>query len=300
MGNQMISFQNFSWTYEGYEKKALNDITLEVGKGEFIGIMGQNDSGKTTLCRAINGLIPHRFKGDLGGNVILAGQYDSFDTDLATLAQKVGMVGSDPSAQFLRGTVEEEIVFVAENMGLNVSEIEERLKNVLRTVNVSDEFLQKAPTDLSGGQKQRVAIAAALMARPEIIVLDEPTSQVDPMGKQEIIEVVEKLRKEHDMTVVLVEHRSNEILEYADHVALVHNGDLIMHEPPKIFFRQVNKLLEYGVYPPQIAQFGNDVIRDPDFAYLGFTNDDIPLTVDEGYDFILNALKRREKKNVVS
>lgn len=300
MRNQMISFRNFSWTYEGFEKKALNDITFDVEKGEFLGIMGQNDSGKTTICRAINGLIPHRFKGDLGGNVVLEGQYDSFDTKLDQLAQKVGMVGSDPSAQFLRGTVEEEIVFVAENMGLSVSEIEERLRNVLVTVNISEEFLQKPPTDLSGGQKQRVAIAAALMARPDIIVLDEPTSQVDPMGKQEIIEVVEKLRKEHDMTVVLVEHRSNEILKYADHVALINDGDLILHEPPQVFFRQVDKLLEYGVYPPQIAQFGSNVIKDPDFAYLGLTNEDIPLTVDEGYEFILNALKRREKENAVS
>ena len=170
----IIEFKDFSWNYQNTDFQALKDINLTIYKGEFVGIMGQNGSGKTTLCRCINGLIPHRFRGGLSGNVTICGTLDSFDTPLAKLVQNVGMVSSDPDAQFLRGTVEEEIVFGAENMGIPVDEIESRLAIILERVNLDKSFLTKPPTNLSGGQKQRVAIAAALMVNPKIMVLDEP------------------------------------------------------------------------------------------------------------------------------
>lgn len=286
MTEPIINFRNFSWKYEGTDFLALSGINLKIERGEFLGVMGENGAGKTTLCRAINGLIPHRFKGDLGGDLIIDGQFDTFSTPLEVLAQRVGVVGSDPSAQFLRGTVEEEVVFVAENIGLPVDEIESRLETVLKLVNIDKKFLQKAPTDLSGGQKQRVAIAAALMGEPDIIILDEPTSQVDPIGKQEIIDVVEKLCSARNTTVILVEHRANEILRYADRVILLANGELVMHDEPREFFKQVDFLLEKGVYPPEIAQFGYKVIHDPQFSHLNLTKEDIPLTVEDGVGFV--------------
>ncbi len=291
MGKKIIEFRDFSWTYEGTDFKALDKINLTIEKGEFLGIMGENGAGKTTLCRAINGLIPHRFKGDLGGDLVIDGELDTFDTPLEILTSRVGVVGSDPSAQFLRGTVEEEVVFVAENIGLPVSEIEERLHSVLKTVKIDEKFLQKAPTDLSGGQKQRVAIAAALMGNPEIMILDEPTSQVDPVGKEEIVEVVERLCCDRNVAVILVEHRSNEILEVADTVILLSQGKLLLKDAPRPFFANVDLLLERGVYPPQIAQFGKKVLTDPFFSGFNLDPDDLPMNVEDGVRFIKRILE---------
>ena len=123
------------------------------------------------------------------------------------------------------------------------------------------------------------------------MVLDEPTSQVDPMGKAEVIEVLEKLRKEQDVTILLVEHRSDEILKYADRVLLIDDGKLLLNEPPRQFFQNVDLLLEKGVYPPQVAQFAKLVLDDPDFARFGLKSNEFPLTVEDGYAFIQNLMK---------
>ena len=227
MAEPIIQFQNFSWKYTDTDFYALKDLNLTIHKGEFIGVMGQNGAGKTTFCRCINGLIPHRFRGGLEGCMLVDGTLDSFETPISKLCQYAGMVSSDPDAQFLRGTVEEEIVFAAENAQVPLDEIEKRLDSILKRVNLDKSFLSRPPTNLSGGQKQRVAIAAALIVNPSIMVLDEPTSQVDPMGKLEVIEVLQTLRREQDMTIILVEHRTDEILKFADRVLLLGDGKLL-------------------------------------------------------------------------
>lgn len=295
MSNSIIEFCNFSWKYTDTDFQALNDVSFQINKGEFVGIMGQNGAGKTTLCRCINGLIPHRFRGMMTGSIIIDGQYDTFDTPINKLCQMVGLVSSDPDAQFLRGTVEEEIVFAAENAGIPVEEIGERLDYILQRVNLDRSYLTRPPTNLSGGQKQRVAIAAALIVNPMIMVLDEPTSQVDPMGKAEVIEVLEKLRKEQDVTILLVEHRSDEILKYADRVLLIDDGKVLLNEPPRQFFQNVDLLLEKGVYPPQVAQFAKLVFEDPDFARFGLKSNEFPLTVEDGVAFIQNLVNGENK-----
>jgi energy-coupling factor transporter ATP-binding protein EcfA2 len=295
MSNSIIEFCNFSWKYTDTDFQALKDVSFQINKGEFVGIMGQNGAGKTTLCRCINGLIPHRFRGMMTGSVILDGQYDTFDTPINKLCQMVGLVSSDPDAQFLRGTVEEEIVFAAENAGIPVDEIGERLETILQRVNLDKSYLTRPPTNLSGGQKQRVAIAAALIVNPMIMVLDEPTSQVDPMGKAEVIEVLEKLRKEQDVTILLVEHRSDEILKYADRVLLIDDGKVLLNEPPRQFFQNVDLLLEKGVYPPQVAQFAKLIFEDPDFARFGLKSNEFPLTVEDGIAFIHNLVNGENK-----
>ena len=292
MSNTIVEFKNLSWKYVDTDFLALDNINLTIERGEFVGIMGQNGAGKTTLCRCINGLIPHRFRGELTGAVEINGHLDTFDTPISTLCQTVGMVSSDPDAQFLRGTVEEEIVFAAENAGVPVDEIGERLANVLKLVNLNESFLSHPPTNLSGGQKQRVAIAASLIVNPHLMVLDEPTSQVDPVGKIEVIEVLEKLRKESDMTIILVEHRSDEILKYADRVLLIDEGKLLLNAPPKEFFQNVELLMEKGVYPPQVAQFAKRCYDDPEFIKRGFKWDEFPVTIEEGYEFIERILTK--------
>lgn len=290
MWDTIIEFKNLSWKYVDTDFMALDDINLKIERGQFIGIMGQNGAGKTTLCRCLNGLIPHRFRGELSGAAEINGSMDTFDTPINVICQTVGMVSSDPDAQFLRGTVEEEIVFAAENAGVPVDEIESRLASILKLVNLNESFLSRPPSNLSGGQKQRVAIAASLIVNPSVMVLDEPTSQVDPMGKIEVIEVLEKLREESDMTIILVEHRSDEILKYADRVLLIDGGKLLLDQPPREFFQNVELLMEKGVYPPQVAQFAKLCYDDPEFAHRGFRLDRFPVTVDDGYEFIQKVL----------
>lgn len=268
---------------------ALKDINLKLKKGEFIGVMGQNGAGKTTFCRCLNSLIPNRFNGRMKGRVLIAGNLDTFERKIHECARKVGMVFQDPDAQFIRGTVEEEIVFGAENMGVPLEEIRSRLAWTLKEVNLSPEFLKKPPTDLSGGQKQRVAIAASLILQPEILVLDEPTSQVDPIGKMEVFEVIEKLRKSQNMTVVLVEHRADEIVKFADRVILIDDGSILLDEPPNKFFQKVDLLLSKGVYPPQVAQLGYLLHQDPD---IRLPKEEIPVTIEEGVACLTKVLKK--------
>ena len=296
MSEAIIEFRDLSWKYDGTDFNALEKINLRINKGEFIGVMGQNGAGKTTFCRCINGLIPHRFRGGLSGEVIINGSMDTFETPISELCQWAGMVSSDPDAQFLRGSVEEEIVFAAENAGVPADVIEERLDEILKKVNLDKKFLERPPTNLSGGQKQRVAIAAALIVNPKIMVLDEPTSQVDPMGKIEVIEVLEKLRKESEMTIILVEHRSDEILKYADRVLLIDEGKLLLDEPPRKFFQNIDLLMSKGVYPPQVAQFAKKCLDDPVFAKAGIKPDQFPVTVEDGLEFmklIMEQVKNR-------
>ncbi|MEL7610699.1 MAG: ATP-binding cassette domain-containing protein [Bacillota bacterium] len=293
MAQPIIEFRGFSWKYTDTDFYALKDLNLTINKGEFVGVMGQNGAGKTTFCRCINGLIPHRFRGGLEGSMLVDGTMDSFETPISKLCQYAGLVSSDPDAQFLRGTVEEEIVFAAENAQVPVDEIEKRLETILKRVNLDRSFLTRPPTNLSGGQKQRVAIAAALIVNPKIMVLDEPTSQVDPMGKLEVIEVLQTLRREQDMTIILVEHRTDEILKFADRVLLLGDGKLLLDEPPRRFFQNIDLLLEQGVYPPQVAQFAKQLYDDPDLKKLGLDAAEFPLTVEDGVQCIQNIIRNK-------
>ncbi|ATW25877.1 energy-coupling factor ABC transporter ATP-binding protein [Candidatus Formimonas warabiya] len=291
-----VEIENLSWMYKDNQEKeiwSLKNINLKLKKGEFIGIMGQNGAGKTTLCRCFNSLIPNRFNGRMKGKVIVAGSLDTFEKKIHECARKVGMVFQDPDSQFIRGTVEEEIVFGAENMGLSIDEIKNRLEWTLKEVNLSPEFLKKPPTDLSGGQKQRVAIAASLISKPDILVLDEPTSQVDPMGKLEVFEVIEKLRQSQNMAVVLAEHRADEIMKFADRVILIDDGCILLDEPPRQFFQKVDLLLAKGVYPPQVAQLGYLLHLDRE---IQLPKDEIPVTIEEGIACLTKILGKKLKE----
>jgi energy-coupling factor transporter ATP-binding protein EcfA2 len=295
----VVEIENLSWMYKGNdvenqeeEKWVLKGVNLKFKRGEFIGIMGENGAGKTTLCRCLNGLIPNRFNGRMKGKVTIAGCIDTFESKIHECVRKVGMVFQDPDAQFIRGSVEEEVTFAAENLGLPVDEIERRLSWTMKEVNLPMEFLKKPPTDLSGGQKQRVAIAASLIMKPEIMVLDEPTSQIDPLGKVEVFEVIENLRRSQNMTVILVEHRADEILRFADRVVLIDDGQVLLDEPPKSFFKRVDLLLSKGVYPPQVAQLGYLLHQDKE---INLPLEEIPVTIEEGIACLEKLLQGRQK-----
>lgn len=284
----IIQIDDLWWKYEGSDDWVLKGINLQVEKSEIIAITGASGVGKTTLCLCLNGLIPHSNPGVIRGNIRVAG-LDVRKTPPSRLSEQVGTVFQDPESQFIGMSVEEEVVFGPENQGLPREQIKERLGSALRSVRMEG-TLDKPPTELSGGQKQRVAIASALVMQPEILILDEPTSELDPIGKAEVFSIISDLRKSSAMTIILVEHETEEIARYADRVLLMKDGRIIVDKNPREFFRDVDELKKMGVDPPQVSEFTSLLIRD------GVLTGDPAITVEEGYQMALRALAKRHPK----
>ncbi|MEM4093013.1 MAG: energy-coupling factor transporter ATPase [Conexivisphaerales archaeon] len=248
--SEIIKFENVSWKYLERVDKTLNNISFSINKGEFVVLAGPNDAGKTSMLMCMNGIIPNTLRGVMDGKVVIDG-LDTREADFATLAKKVGYVFSDPESQFLTMTVEEEIAYSMENAGLSISEIHDRINWAMQMVDLPLEFLNKAPYELSGGQKQRVAIASVIAMRPPILVLDEPTSQIDPIGKAEVLDVISNIKRGYDMTVIIAEHRFDKLMKLADRILLIEKGVITRDLPPAKFFDNPRELLNHGIYPPE-------------------------------------------------
>ncbi len=257
-GRPAVAIAGLSWTYERRSEPALRDVDLTIDQGEFLGVVGPNESGKSTLLYVIQGLIPSNFNGIWRGRVELFGKDTSAMSGLERAAA-AGLVFADPEAQFTAMTVEEELVFGLENLGLDHRQIELRLQRVSDLIDL-EELYDRSPYDLSGGQKQRVAIACVLAMEPRVLLLDEPTSMIDPRGKKEIFEVLRRL-KDTDHTVVVVEHNLEELAALADRVCLVEGGRVRPPLPAGEFFARVDELIEAGLQPPQVAQTFAELAR---------------------------------------
>ncbi|TQR16451.1 energy-coupling factor ABC transporter ATP-binding protein [Psychrobacillus soli] len=226
----MIDLKNVSYRYPVSDDSVLKNISFSIEKGKFTAIIGNNGSGKTTLCNTIRGFVPHFYKGDLDGEVIIDNTKIT-DYQLGQLGEKVGYVFQNPFIQVsgVKDNVFEEVAYGLENLGVPVEEIKVRVEEVLKLVKI--EYLRdKNPFELSGGQRQRVALASIIVMDPEILVIDEPTSQLDPIGTQQIFEII-RLMKERGKTIVLVEHKMDLIAEYADDLLVMHKGELVMQGP---------------------------------------------------------------------
>lgn len=228
----LVDLDSVSYTYPLEREPALWDIDLTVEEGQFVGIVGANDAGKSTLCYVLSGFIPHFFKGNLEGRVSIAGR-DPREHTLGEIVQDVGLVFQNPFTQMsgARFTVYEEVAFGLENLGLPRSEMEERLAWVMELAGIAD-LADRSPYALSGGQQQRVALASILVMRPRLLILDEPTSQLDPIGSRELFAVVDRLRGE-GMTVILAGHKLEWIARYADRVLALAAGQIIADGPPQ-------------------------------------------------------------------
>ncbi len=248
-----IEAREVRWKYLGREEPALRGLSLSVEKGEFVAIMGPSGAGKTTFVLTLNGTIPQRLPGDFSGSVKVLGM-DTREHDVTELARKVAIVFEDPEMQFVMTTVEDEIVLGLEPLGLSREEMEERIKWSLDLVGLSKDFLDRHPYQLSGGEKQRVAIATALARHPEVLVLDEPTSDLDPQGKEEVVSAIRRVRDELDITVILVEHESEIVAEFADRVIVLREGKVFLEGEPREVFAKAKELKEIGVYPPETAE----------------------------------------------
>lgn len=216
-----------------------------------MGIVGPNEQGKTTLISTINGLIPHSFNGVYRGSVKVFGQ-EAKEADAVYLVSQVGLVFSDPEAQFTAMTVEEELVFGMENLGFSYEKIEERLTWAAEITMISN-LLDKSPYDVSGGQKQRMAIACVLAMNPRIIILDEPTSMIDPLGKQFIFDILRNLKEAGQHTLIVVEHNIEQLAPLADQLLLMHEGQIARLAPTNEFFEDPDFLLERGLYVPEVT-----------------------------------------------
>lgn len=254
-----ISVKNVTYTYPEQDTPALKDVNLEVEKGEYLVVMGRNGAGKTTLCVLLNGVIPNVLGGKMRGRTEVMG-LDTRRHHVYELAQYVGMVLQDPEAQLFTSNVRSEAAFAAENLGVPREEMIERIEWTLEVVRLQ-EFVNRAPSHLSGGQKQRLAIAAGLVMRPAVLVLDEPTSQLDPIGAQEVFSVLRDLNQDLGMTIVISTHKSEHAARYADRIVVLDQGQIVVQGAPKEIFSQVELLDRIYVQVPAVTRVEWDLGR---------------------------------------
>jgi energy-coupling factor transporter ATP-binding protein EcfA2 len=227
----IIEVRNLTFKYANSDKPSLYNINLSIDKGEFLLITGPTGCGKTTLCKCLNGLIPNSYNGDFNGEVIVDG-LSTKEHPVYELAQHVGLVFQDPENELFCTSVEKEIAFGPENLGLPRDEIRRRVEEAMAMVGISH-LRERSPYELSGGEQQKVAIAALLAMKPKILVLDEPTSNLDPFSAYSILNLLFNLKKEYKMTIILIEHRLEIAAKMADRCAVMNDGRIIAIGPPE-------------------------------------------------------------------
>lgn len=272
----LIELKDVSFLYRGAAAPALNQFSLSIEPGEFVGIIGPTGAGKSTLCWTIVGVIPQIILGKLQGEVTIKGMVPR-KTPVAKIAQIVGLVQQDAEAQLLMTDIEKEIVFPLENLGLPREEIGRRLDNALDLVNLRSNR-HRHPFYLSGGQKQRVAVAAALAMEPEILILDEATSELDPVGAEEVHNLA-GLLKSQGKTIIMVEHNIDELAKHADRIIVMDHGEKVKDGSTRSILSDVDFLASLGIYPPQVTQVAYNLLK------YGFPEPEkiggFPLTLEE-------------------
>lgn len=250
--NMSIRLENVNYIYgegTGQEKWALKNINLTLHDNEFVGIVGHTGSGKSTLTQLLNGL-----EKPSSGQIFYNEQdIQGEDFSKKELRQKVGLVFQYPEHQLFEVSVIKDVEFGPRNLGLNNLEIEKRSFDALKQAGISDDLLDVAPFALSGGQKRRVAIAGVLAMQPEVLILDEPTAGLDPAGRTEILELLQKLHRERNISVILVSHSMDDVARYAERILVMNQGELVLDGAPEKVFRYRKELREIGLDVPQSA-----------------------------------------------
>lgn len=284
----IMEIKNVNYIYNPetpFEKKALDNINLEINEGEFIGLIGHTGSGKSTLVQHLNGLMK-----PTSGNILIEGiDITQKDANLKLIRQKVGLVFQYPEHQLFEETIYKDIEFGPKNLGLKEEELHIRVKESMELVGLDYESLKdRSPFELSGGQKRRVAIAGVIAMKPKILVLDEPTAGLDPHGRDEILGEIQKLYEVEGITIILVSHSMEDVAKLATRILVMYRGQVSMDGKTREIFKRSDELEKLGLGVPQITKFmrefklkGNDV------------RDDV-LTVEEAKEEIIKYLRRKD------
>lgn len=253
----VVKLKNVNYKYPLTEDYALKDISFEFEEGKFYGLIGENGGGKTTLCSLIRGLIPHFYHGELEGKAEVFGT-DIRDHKAEELAVRIGYVFQNPFSQMsgVKNTVFEEIAMGLENLGVEKKEILQKVEEVCRLLNI-EELMDKNPNELSGGQRQRVAFASIIVMDNDMLVIDEPTSQLDPHGTENVFEIIRKL-KETGKTIILVEHKIDLIAEYCDEILVMEAGQIVCHGKTGEILSSL-ELLDHNAMIPPAAMWGHEM-----------------------------------------
>ena len=242
----VIETRDLTYTYPGATEPSIKDVSITIDKGDFVILNGPSGCGKTTLCRCFNGLIPHFYNGNLEGKIEVAG-LNVADHKIHQIARHVGFVFQNPENQLFALSVEKDVAFGLENFAMPRDEMRKRVDWALQMAGIS-ELSERPPHELSGGQQQRVAIASVLAMQPEIMILDEPTSFLDPVGAQKIFEVIKELNNKLGITIILVEHRLDLASNYANHVIVMDEGKVVLNGTPReIFTSEEARLIGVGI-----------------------------------------------------
>ena len=279
-----ITADHLTYVYGGNKKlktTAVDDISVSIDDGQFIGLIGHTGSGKTTFLQLLAGLIKPE-----SGTVLIDGE-DIFakNFDLHSIRGKVGIVFQYPEHQLFEETVFKDVCYGPKNLGLSQEEIESRANEALRLVGIDEDIFSQSPFELSGGQKRRVAIAGVISMKPKILILDEPTAGLDPAGRKEILGLVSDLCRKQKMTIILVSHSMDDVAEYADRILVINDGKLAIDATPREVFNHKEELESFGLSLPQVTK-----------AMVRLKESGIPIntdaiTVDEALNEILRVLK---------
>jgi energy-coupling factor transporter ATP-binding protein EcfA2 len=255
----VLEIDDLSFRYPEAPRDAVSHFELRIPEGAIVALAGQSGCGKSTLLRAVNGLIPHMYSGAYSGDVRVSG-VSVKSTEMRELSQKVGFLFQNPENQIFMFTVERDVAFGLENIGVPREEMRQRVDEALRLLDISD-LAQRAPHELSDGQKQRVALAGVLAMRPKLVILDEPTSLLDPRTAGELVDLVSRLRRELGTTFVVVEHRLDLLVRVADRLVVMHDGKKVLDGPPKdILFG--DEAEGYGIATPAVTRLQKMLWQD--------------------------------------
>ncbi|NVM26913.1 MAG: ATP-binding cassette domain-containing protein [Desulfobacterales bacterium] len=278
----VIETRDLTYTYPGATKPSIKKVSITINKGDFVILTGPSGCGKTTLCRCFNGLIPHFYNGNLEGKIEVAG-LNVADQKIHQLARHVGLVFQNPENQLFALSVEKDVAFGLENFAMPRDEMRKRVDWALQMAGIND-LGERPPHELSGGQQQRVAIASVLAMQPDIMILDEPTSFLDPVGAEKIFEVISELNKKLGITIILVEHRLDLASKYANHVIIMDEGRVVLNGTPReIFTSEEARLIGVGI--PKATRLYQQLKQN------GIRLKTVPVTTEETANLLREALK---------
>jgi len=276
----IVEVRGLTYSYPNASAPALKDVNFNIGEGEFVLLTGPSGCGKTTFCRCINGLVPHFYNGDMKGEVVVDG-LSTLDHEIVELAQKAGLIFQNPDNQIFALTVEKDVAFGLENLGVPKQRMVEEIDRVLSLVGIQ-QLKERGTHELSGGQKQRLTIAGILAMHPKVIVMDEPTSFLDPLGAKKIFDVLAALNREHGMTIILIEHRMDLAVKYVNRIIIFDEGKVVKDgSPGEIFYSDETRLIGVGI--PRVVELSRRLKN------RGLNIEGVPLTSEE----LLARLKPR-------